>query len=177
MLDAPVTVISIGGVLTSGVIYLVALIAWGVLIVLFGNWLFEPAPRLDSALRLVMLGASPFIYGLFILIPYLGSALARLLYVWAFLIVLVAVLTVYQAGFWPSFLVVGVSWLLILAAIRIAGRPIVAIHKRVWATTGGVPDFAFDTEQEILEGLATDPEPPPDPAIVGTGTDLSTEVR
>jgi hypothetical protein len=113
-------------------------------------------------LRLVMLGAAPFIYGLFILIPYLGSALARLLHVWAFLIVLVAVLAVYRAGFWQSFLAVGLSWLAVLAAMGIAGRPVVAVHKRLWATTGGVPDFAFDTEQEILEGLAIDPKPPLD---------------
>jgi uncharacterized membrane protein (DUF441 family) len=30
--------------LTSGIIYLVALIAWGGLIALLGGWLFEPAP-------------------------------------------------------------------------------------------------------------------------------------
>jgi hypothetical protein len=110
--------------------------------------LFEVNQPLGTVLRLVALGAAPFIFGFLILMPYLGLMVARILYVWSFLIVLRAVEFTYQIDFWPAVICVGLSWLLMLGLSHTIGKPIVALRNRAWNKLVGSP--MYGNAQDIL---------------------------
>jgi hypothetical protein len=134
--------------IVNGLLYVLSLAVWGFSIWLIGSWLFEVNQPLGTVLRLVGLGAAPFIFGFLILMPYLGLMVARILYVWSFLIVLRAVEFTYQVDFWPALVCVGLSWLLMLGMSHTIGKPIVALRNRVWNKLVGSP--MYGNAQEIL---------------------------
>jgi hypothetical protein len=134
--------------IVNGLLYVLSLAVWGFSIWLIGSWLFEVNQPLGTVLRLVGLGAAPFIFGFLILMPYLGLMVARILYVWSFLIVLRAVEFTYQVDFWPALVCVGLSWLLMLGMSHTIGKPIVALRNRVWNKLVGSP--MYGSAQDIL---------------------------
>jgi hypothetical protein len=134
--------------IVNGLLYVLSLMVWGFSIWLIGSWLFEVNQPLGTVMRLVALGAAPFIFGFLILMPYLGLMVARILYVWSFLIVLRAVQFTYQVDFWPALVCVGLSWLLMLGMSHTIGKPIVALRNRVWNKIVGSP--MYGSAQDIL---------------------------
>jgi hypothetical protein len=123
--------------LLNGVTYAAGLAFWAVSIWLI--WLVFAHERLTLAatLRLVSLGAAPFVFGPLILIPYAGAALGRLLAVWSVLIVVSAVDTLLAGRFWQTAVIVGLGWLLVEVAKGTIGRPIVALHDWLWRRVAG----------------------------------------
>ncbi|HXV44979.1 MAG TPA: hypothetical protein VEC96_18080 [Anaerolineae bacterium] len=134
--------------IVNGLLYVLSLMVWGFSIWLIGSWLFEVNQPLGTVMRLVALGAAPFIFGFLILMPYLGLMVARILYVWSFLIVLRAVEFTYQVDFWPALVCVGLSWLLMLGLSHTIGIPIVALRNWVWNKLIGSP--MYGSAQDIL---------------------------
>jgi hypothetical protein len=149
--------------IVNGLLYTLSLMVWGFSIWLIGSWLFEINQPLGTVMRLVALGAAPFIFGFLILMPYLGLMVARILYVWSFLIVLRAVEFTYQVDFWPALVCVGLSWLLMLGMSHTIGIPLVALRNRIWNKVVGSP--MYGSAQDILLTFGREIEA----GAVGTG--------
>ncbi|MFV9504699.1 MAG: hypothetical protein AB4911_09050 [Oscillochloridaceae bacterium umkhey_bin13] len=64
---------------------------WGTTIWLSARLLFRVDDSYAPVLRMVTLGAAPFVFGFLVLIPYAGTFIGRVLGVWSLLIVLAAV--------------------------------------------------------------------------------------
>lgn len=63
----------------NGVMYVISYFVWGVTIAVMGRFLFEFNPGTWAIVRMVGLSTAPLIFGFFILIPWLGPFIGRIL--------------------------------------------------------------------------------------------------
>lgn len=137
----------------NGVLFALSLIVWATTIWLVGLWLFEVDRTWGTVVRLVSLGSAPYIFGFFILIPYLGPFVAKVLTVWSFLIVLAATAFTFEVGLLSGIVCVGLGWLLMVLLTNTIGRPVVAARNWIWhRITGSALDA---TAQDILLHFAS----------------------
>lgn len=132
----------------NGIIFIVSYMVWGVIVWLIGSLLFKTDPSLLPFLRTVGLSTAPLIFGFFILIPWMGPFIGKVLNVWSLLIMLAIVRFNFGIGFWGAALCVGLGWLASLALNNTIGKPIVALRNRMWKRVTGSPLDA--SAQEIL---------------------------
>lgn len=125
--------------LIGGVLFFVNILIWATVIWLTGTFLFPTQPTLETTIRLVGLGHAPYTFGVFGLIPYLGTGILRLISVWSFLIVLGAIHISFGVTFAAALVCVGVGWILITVLSNTIGRPIVALREWLMVRVTGTP--------------------------------------
>lgn len=124
----------------NAVIYVINLAIWSVVIWFVATFAFGVDQPIGIGAMTILLGSAPFVFGFFILIPYIGIILTRILYAWSFLITLVLVQAVFGIGWLQALACVGLGWLLLLIANRTVGKPIVAVRDRIFRRfTGSLP--------------------------------------
>ena len=144
----------------NGFIFIISYTIWGIAIGVVGRFMFPVSPDPWSMVRLVGLSTAPLVFGFLILIPYMGTAIGKLLSVWELLIMTTVVQFEFQAEFMAAAVCVGLSWLLMLLLTNTLGKPVVKLRNYIWRkVTGSDLDT---TPQDILlefsggQGLATD---------------------
>jgi hypothetical protein len=75
-------------------------------------------PRFLDVLVLVWLSHAPFLFGLLVLLPYLGNAIDKALRLWVLLALMVALHAVYGAGFWSALGCAVAGWAVALLILR-----------------------------------------------------------
>lgn len=123
--------------LLHGIVFTLGLLIWAGAIWLVGTLLFRSQPSLALIIRLVGLSAAPYVFGIFVLIPYLGEFVYRVLSVWSSVIAIGATAWSFGVGWWPAFLAVGGSWLLVWALTNTIGRPLLIARGRAWQLVAG----------------------------------------
>lgn len=115
-----------------------ALVVWAV-----GNAVFRLEAPFGLIIRAVLLSSAPLVLAFLTFIPYLGTIIARVLYVWWFLILFGAIRFSLGAGIWRAVLVGGIAWLVILIFNRTLGRPVASLRDWVWERVIGTrPGYA-----------------------------------
>lgn len=117
---------------TNGVLFAISLLVWGAAIWLASSLLFSVSQPLGVTIRIVALGSAPFVFGFLVLIPYLGTFISRMLWVWSLLIVVSGVKFLFGIGFIGALVCVGLGWLVMMAMSATIGKPIIALRNRVW---------------------------------------------
>jgi hypothetical protein len=81
----------------------------------------DARPRLVDVLTLVWLSHAPLLFGVLVLLPYLGSTIDKLLRVWVLVTLLVALHAVYELSFWTALLCAALGWLMsqVLSSVRV----------------------------------------------------------
>ncbi len=138
--------------LINGLVFAISLLIWGIAIWAVGSLVFPTEPGLGLVLRLVGLSAAPYVFGLLVLIPYLGEFIYRVLSVWSSVIAAGVTAYSFQVSWWPAFLVVGISWLVIWVMSNTIGRPVLAARNRLWRAASGTRMDA--TVADILNQFA-----------------------
>jgi len=134
----------------NAVLFALSLALWAVSIWLIGRFVLPSPESLGATLRLVALGAAPYIFGPLILMPYAGAAFGKLLAVWSALVVVSAVTTMADGSTGPALITVATGWLIIEVAKGALGRPIIAVHDWLWQhVAGSALDVRVD---DILTG-------------------------
>ncbi len=123
--------------LLNGIVLTISLLMWALMIWIVGRFLFAEPVLLGQVMRMVGLGAAPYALGIFVLAPYAGTFIGRLLSVWSFLVVLRGIEYLYNLNFWSALLIVGVGWLLLLLLQFTVGRPVVALRNWLWHKVAG----------------------------------------
>jgi len=123
--------------LMNGIVFTLSLIVWAICIWIIGRFFFDNPPTVRVVMRMVGLGAAPYIFGFLILAPYAGNFFGRVISVWRFLIVLAGIDYLYPRGFWASLIVVGLSWLLMMLLTAVAGKPVIALRNKLWHRISG----------------------------------------
>ena len=123
--------------LLNGVVFTISLTIWALAIWGLGTLFFTERPAFGLVLRLVGLSAAPYVFGLLVLVPYLGEFVYRVLSVWSVVIAAGATAYSFRVGWWPAFAVVGASWMLIWALTNTVGRPVLAARNRAWQLAAG----------------------------------------
>jgi hypothetical protein len=140
--------------LLNGIVFTISLIVWAFFIWAIGSFAFPEQPRFGLVMRLVALSASPYVFGLLVLIPYLGEGIYRLLGVWSMLIAAGATAYSFKVPWIPAIAVVGFSWLAIWAMSNTIARPIIALRNKAWQLVAGTSLDA--SVGDILTQFATD---------------------
>jgi hypothetical protein len=142
-------------VVVNAAIFVVGLVIWAAAIWLSARVVLDTSALLASVARSVGLGCAPFLFGTLIFLPYVGLLVARILYVWSLLIVLSAVRSVLDVGYFQALLCVGTGWLLMLLAGNTVGRPIIRV--RDWIQRRAAGRTRLLPIEEALAPIAEDP--------------------
>lgn len=150
----------------NGIIFTISLVLWAVMIWLIGLPMFTEDPYWGDVMRMVGLGAAPYIFGFLVLIPYAGDFIGKLLSAWSFIIVLAGIAYLYNIDFWAALFCVGTGWVLINILAGLIGKPIIAIRDALWKrVTGSTMDARV---QDVLTGaLSSQSQRPPTSGSAG----------
>lgn len=121
----------------NGMMYVISYFVWGLTISVIGRLLFEFDPGLWAIVRMVGLSTAPLIFGFFILIPWMGPFIGRILNVWGFLILVSVVEFGFQVGLIGALVTVGLGWLAMMLLNNLVGKPIVAMRNKMWQKVAG----------------------------------------
>lgn len=121
----------------NGVMYIISYFVWGVTITVIGRLLFEFDPGPWAIVRMVGLSTAPLIFGFFILIPWMGPFIGRILNVWGFLILVSVVEFGFQVGLTGALVTVGLGWLVMMLLNNVVGKPIIALRNKIWQKVAG----------------------------------------
>lgn len=134
----------------NGIIYIVSYFVWGVTIALIGLLIFPSSPDGWAIVRMVGLSTAPLIFGFFILIPWMGPFIGKLLNIWGFLILVSVVEFGFEVGLWLALIVVGIGWLLMTLLTNFIGKPVIALRNKLWHMVAGTTLDA-DTQDLLLQ--------------------------
>jgi hypothetical protein len=126
----------------NAALYVVNLLIWSTVIWGIGRLAFNVQQPIGIAMLAVLLGSAPFVFGFFILVPYLGLVFTRVLYAWSLLVTVVMVESVFGIGWLRTTACVGLGWLVLLLIDRTVGRPIVSVRDRLLTRLTGVAPYA-----------------------------------
>ena len=108
-----------------------SLLLWGL-----GSWWAGRDVSYVTVLTGVLVSTAPQIWGFLVLIPYLGSAIGRLLSAWSAVCLWAVTATTFGLGRWPALLLVGVAWLVMyllsLFVSPLITRGVAALFQRVF---------------------------------------------
>jgi len=121
----------------NGLMYVISYLVWGAVIALVGSILFNDPPPFPAVIRMVGLSTAPLIFGIFILIPWMGPFIGRVLNIWSFLILVNVVEFGFQVGLIKALICVGLGWLVMLLLNNFVGRPVIALRNRLWKRVAG----------------------------------------
>lgn len=153
--------------IVSGIVYIISYAVWGFVVWLAGYVLFEVNPPFTQFLRIMGLSTAPLVFGFFILIPWMGPFIGKVLNIWSFLILLAIVEFQFNIGFWGALIVVGLGWLASLALNNTIGKPVVALRNRLAKLVTG-SDLDVTTEDILLHFSGVDqPQQQPNAAVEG----------
>lgn len=135
--------------ITNGFVFVISYAVWGVTVYLIGRILFSANPPIRDFILMVGLSTAPLVFGFFVLIPWMGPFIAKLLNVWSLVILIVIVEYEFKIGFWPAVLCVGLGWLASLGLTNTIGRPVVALRNKVFQMVSG-SKLESDAENLLL---------------------------
>jgi hypothetical protein len=134
----------------NGVMYIISYLVWGAVIALIGTILFNDPPAPGAIIRMVGLSTAPLIFGFFILIPWMGPFVGRVLNIWGFLILVNVIEFGFQVSLLYALICVGLGWLLMMLLNNFVGRPVIALRNRMWQKVAG-SSLDASTEDLLLQ--------------------------
>lgn len=134
----------------DAVLFVVKLFFWAFTIWFVARMIFNAERAIGDVFLAVCLGSAPFVFGVFIFLPYLGHGLRWVLSVYSWLLTVLLVALEYQFGIVPAIVCTLGGWLLIQLAGALLTRPRELFQDWLWRKTTGVPTLVTFDEQ-ILE--------------------------
>ncbi len=134
----------------NGIVFIVSYFVWGLTIAVIGQLLFPDELSVWGVVRMVGLSTAPLIFGFFILIPWMGPFIGKILNIWSFLILVSVVQFGFQVDLVRALIVVGIGWLIMIVLNNLIGRPIVALRNRLWHMVAGT-SLDADTQDLLLQ--------------------------
>lgn len=136
----------------NGFQFTISLLIWAVLLSFLGRLIFSIDISFAVAIRIMFLTAAPMVFGFFVLMPYLGLTIQKILQVWSLLITLQIVRFQFGINILQALIVVGLGWLLTVLLSSTIGRPVVALRDYIWKTFIGTTPEA--DVQEVYRRIA-----------------------
>ncbi len=125
--------------LSNGAIFAVKVLIWAAIFQLVTRLFFGMQPSFPQMARGVGLAFAPLLLGFFILLPYLGAFLSRVLDIWSALAMLVALQVILNLSFWQALVCALIGFGIIQLLKYTIGRPIVALERWLRQIIAGVP--------------------------------------
>jgi hypothetical protein len=141
------------GLALNGVLFALSLAVEGVTIWLVARYMFGAQQSLWMAIVIVFLGSAPLVFGFFSMAATLGTLVSRLLRVWSWLIVVVAVQDGFHLELWEALVCVVLAQALIWGINLAFRRPLAAVNEGLWkAVTQASLAISPDAQQKLRSG-------------------------
>lgn len=124
--------------LLTGVVHVVAGLAWGVSIWVVARLLFGSHFPFDRLVPVVAVGSVPYLLGFLVLAPYVGLIIDPLLAAARLVAVTIAAAAAYELELWQAIVVTAAGWVLVRLIERILNRPLVIIQTWLWRSSTGL---------------------------------------
>lgn len=143
--------------LLNGILFASTLFIWALAIWITGQVLFPSAVPFQTAAKMIGLGATPYLFGFMVLIPYFGTGLHRILNVWSLLIVVSGISYLTGGNLRAAIISVGVGWLVVTILAATIGKPIFNLRRRLFRTVAST-DLDLSVSDIVEDILALDGE-------------------
>jgi hypothetical protein len=145
-------------VLAGALLYGARLLLWTVAIWVVGVISPRYALPLDTIFLAVCFGQAPQLFGFFIMIPYLGMSLRRVLDAYSLIVVVAGLRVMLDVPVLAAFFAAGLGWLLQSFVAGLLERPLAGVRAWMWRTASGREDFA--SAGAIVDELLGSPRAP-----------------
>lgn len=136
--------------LLNGVGLVLLYLVQAAVVYLAGPWLTGQQVGLPSVVTGVMLATAPLVFGFFVLIPYVGPAIAVILQVWGLVALWLILDVLYATDHWTALLITLIAWACMQVLSRAFAVPITWVGERIWRLISGQP--AMITGSDLLSG-------------------------
>lgn len=133
----------------SSLLLITGVLFWSATVWLLASNLFGAQQPFRSVLVVVSLSYAPMIYGVFVLLPYLGTLLDIALRFWILLNVIGAVMVILPLLWWQALLCCLLGWILLELVIRLP--LITAVESDLWRLTTGALEML--ATEEVVESF------------------------
>lgn len=123
--------------LVGVILFVISVCFWVASIWLSARFMLGYEQSWVSVMRAVSLAHAPLIFGVFVLLPYVGMLIYRVLYIWTLLAILAALMTTFQLNFAQALQCGLLGWVWIEALYHFAERPLHAFLDWSWRITTG----------------------------------------
>jgi hypothetical protein len=156
-------------IVLGALVLILGFVLWATSSWLIAWLLLDQRPRVLPYIAIVALAHAPLLLGFFVLLPYVGLIVHKLLRVYVLLALLVGLYAGYQASFWQAVLCAVVGWLLVQLIFHLG---VFGLERRRrfpwWTDTRLAP---VDVRERLTEQFAREhgllPEPADDQPTTG----------
>jgi len=117
--------------------YVFGLVVWGATIWLAATYGLRQSVSLDAVIFAVCVGEAPMLFGLLVLLPYLGTGIHRLLDVYSLLVVVAALSALLGVRLWEALLAAVAGWALRAVLTTLLARPLGGVQLWLWRAASG----------------------------------------
>jgi hypothetical protein len=141
------------GLALNAVLFALSLAVEGLTIWLVARYVFGARQPLGLAVLIAFLGSAPLVFGFFIMAATLGPHVGRLLRLWSWLIIVLAVRDGFNLALWEALVCVVLAQLLIWGINIAFRRPLGAVNDGVWrAVTQASLGMSPEAQQKLRTG-------------------------
>lgn len=121
---------------------------WAFSIWFLAETLFGVCQSFVAVMTAVAISFAPYLFGLFILLPYLGHIIFYILRIWVFLAVVIGVGVTFQIGFIEALVCSTLGWIILELLTRIPIFRIKSLDSWLWRVTTGT-DHQLQTDEIV----------------------------
>jgi hypothetical protein len=147
-------------VFAGAVVYAARLLLWAAGIWVVGLLSPRYALPLSTTFLAVCFGQAPQLFGFFIMLPYMGMSLRRVLDAYSLIVVVAGLRAMLDLPVLPAFLAAGLGWLLQAFVAGLLERPLAGVRSWMWRTASGRAEF--ESPRTIVDELMSGPQAVPD---------------
>jgi hypothetical protein len=123
--------------LLNGLIFIVGAFVWGITIWGIAGIVFHVNQSFVDVMKIVSLAYAPLLFGFLTLLPYMGTFINRLLSVWSFLALMVALIATTSLDLWQALVCSLLGWVFIQLLKYTLGKPFIALERWLKRITAG----------------------------------------
>lgn len=121
----------------GGIFFILSAFIWTGTIWLIATYGFHTQAPFADVFRTVSLGYAPAVFGVLILLPFLGNPIHRVLYVWTLLAIITGVMVTFQFSFWQALTCSLLGWIMIEVLTHFFDKPLHALDNWSWRIITG----------------------------------------
>ncbi len=114
-------------------------VSQGVMIWVMGSLVLRSDPSIGDLVKLVLVSASPFVFGFLILLPCVGASIGKFLAAWMLSIMWGCTQAIFHASWYAALIVVGLSWLIMQIVSKATANPLRRLRDWLWLRMHGAP--------------------------------------
>ncbi|MBE9059670.1 hypothetical protein IQ256_01530 [cf. Phormidesmis sp. LEGE 11477] len=141
----------------SAILFVVGFGFWALSTWVMINTVFNSYLPLSAVIRTIGFSYAPLMLGLFVVMPYFGSAVFILLSIWTLLAVVVGIDTISTLALWEAFGSVALGWIGIQLIQKTVGQPIASLGQWIinWVAGEDLIRNRNRLAEELYAGLRT----------------------